>query len=219
MKSEGVCKYCNKTYSAQAMARHLLSCAERKDSLAKNQNQDFQDKVFLIRAGADPFFLYFEVNAISTLKDVDSFLREIWLECCGHLSSFKIENVNYDSSRSVEIFVGSKSKTMGAQLRRVLKSGLTFSHEYDFGSTTYLDLKVISERLGWLKDIEVIARNNLPDFKCECGEPAKEICAECVYEGEGLLCEKCAKEHECGEEMLLPLVNSPRTGVCGYTGD
>ena len=24
--------------------------------------------------------------------------------------------------------------------------------------------------------------------------------------------------HECGQEMLLPVVNSPRVGVCGYVG-
>jgi hypothetical protein len=28
----------------------------------------------------------------------------------------------------------------------------------------------------------------------------------------------CVKDHECGEEMLLPMANSPRAGVCGYTG-
>ena len=219
MKSEGICKYCNKGFSGQAMTRHILSCTDRKNKLAKEQNQDFQDKVFLIRANDGPFFLYFEASATSTLKDMDSFLRDIWLECCGHLSLFKIENVNYDSGGSVEIFDGNKSKTMDAQLRKVLKVNRAFEHEYDFGSTTHLDLKVISERQGGLKNIDIIARNNMPDFKCECGKPAKEICAECVYEGKGLLCEECAKNHNCEEEMLLPLVNSPRTGVCGYTGD
>ena len=44
------------------------------------------------------------------------------------------------------------------------------------------------------------------------------ICAQCIYEDKGCLCDACARSHECGEEMLLPLVNSPRAGVCGYTG-
>lgn len=26
------------------------------------------------------------------------------------------------------------------------------------------------------------------------------------------------KTHECGEDMLLPVVNSPRVGMCDYTG-
>ena len=37
-------------------------------------------------------------------------------------------------------------------------------------------------------------------------------------EGGRWLCEDCAKTHECGEEMLLPVCNSPRLGVCGYCG-
>ena len=38
------------------------------------------------------------------------------------------------------------------------------------------------------------------------------------YEDKGYLCDECAKGHECGEEMLLPIVNLPQTGVCGYAG-
>lgn len=40
----------------------------------------------------------------------------------------------------------------------------------------------------------------------------------CLYEENGLLCERCAEKHHCGDEMWLPVVNSPRTGMCGYTG-
>jgi len=31
-------------------------------------------------------------------------------------------------------------------------------------------------------------------------------------------CNECAKEHEYGEDMSLPVVNSPRCGVCRYKG-
>ena len=44
---------------------------------------------------------------------------------------------------------------MDAQLRKVLKVNRAFEHEYDFGSTTHLDLKVISERQGGLKRVGV----------------------------------------------------------------
>ena len=47
---------------------------------------------------------------------------------------------------------------------------------------------------------------------------ATGLYTQCIYEDKGCLCDACAKSHECGEEMLLPLVNSPRAGVCGYTG-
>src|SRR6266496_258958 len=106
-------------------------------------------------------------------------------------------------------------------LDQVLHPGQTCSYEYDFGSTTELTLKVISEREvpAKKKAIEILARNNLPTVPCDvCGKPATNTCTQCIYEDKGWLCDACAKDHECGEEMLWPMVNSPRAGVCGYTG-
>jgi hypothetical protein len=37
-------------------------------------------------------------------------------------------------------------------------------------------------------------------------------------EGAAFLCNACVAQHGCGEEMLRPVVNSPRMGVCGYDG-
>lgn len=213
VKSEGMCKFCKNLFSGRAMSKHLQSCHER---IKANELEEKQGKIFLIEASSDPFFVYFEVNASSTLKKVDQFLRDLWLECCGHLSAFTISNIRYFSHPES----GDDEKSMDAMLKNILKPNLKFIHEYDFGTTTQLDLSCISEREGKLKkEIDIIARNNMPEFKCnKCGKPAKEICAECVYNGKGLLCESCAKTHECGEDMLLPCVNSPRTGMCGYTG-
>lgn len=66
----------------------------------------------------------------------------------------------------------------------------------------------------------MLARNHDPQLPCEkCGKGvATQICSDCQWSGEGWLCDKCAGRHKCGEEMLLPVVNSPRAGVCGYTG-
>ena len=36
------------------------------------------------------FWLHLEMNGRSTLKDLDRYLRAIWLECCGHLSQFSV---------------------------------------------------------------------------------------------------------------------------------
>lgn len=40
----------------------------------------------------------------------------------------------------------------------------------------------------------------------------------CLYTDNAAFCDACASKHECGEEMLSPIVDSPRTGVCGYIG-
>lgn len=212
LKSEGECKFCKRVISGRAMAKHLLSCRERKKKLSSMEDKE---KVFLLRASADPFFLYFEINSSSTLEKVDDFLRDIWLECCGHLSAFKIDNVTYAYDPQPEY----NDRSLKVHLKNILRHGLVFSHEYDFGTTTYLTLKVIDERQGDVKDIEILARNNLPNFKCSCNKPAREICSQCVWEGKGFMCKSCAKKHKCGEDMLLPVVNSPRMGMCGYTGD
>jgi hypothetical protein len=67
-----------------------------------------------------------------------------------------------------------------------------------------------------------MARNEMPEALClECSEPAAFLCLECLYEdGEsGFLCEAHAEDHpheEYGEPT--PLYNSPRMGMCGYSG-
>ena len=67
---------------------------------------------------------------------------------------------------------------------------------------------------------QLLARNEAPQVSYQrCSiHPATQICTECAWNGEGWLCEACAVAHECGDEMCLPVVNSPRVGVCGYTG-
>lgn len=170
-------------------------------------------KVFLIKASAGPFWVYFEINDSSTLRDIDIFLRGLWLECCGHKSAFTIDSVKYYSTTE---FLDSDDKDMNRQIRKVISPGVKFRHEYDFGTTTELDLKCISERRGRIgREVEILAQNDMPEFYCnECGRLAEEICGECNE----LLCESCAKEHECGEDMFLPVVNSPRMGMCAYSG-
>ncbi len=82
-------------------------------------------------------------------------------------------------------------------------------------------IKVISDREVEAKGkaIQVLARNTPPVILCEeCGKPATNVCSQCIFDGKGWLCDDCAEEHECGEEMLLPVVNSPRVGMCAYTG-
>ena len=36
------------------------------------------------------YWLFLEMDHSAKLEDLDHFLRETWLECCGHLSTFTI---------------------------------------------------------------------------------------------------------------------------------
>ncbi len=214
-KTEGICICCKKNFAMNTIARHLSSCEDRKKA---NNEEIGNERIFLIKSSVGPFWVYFEVNASDTLENIDNFLRYLWLECCGHLSAFHIDGVTYVSSPDESY----GDRSMNVSIAKVLAPGINFSHEYDFGTTTELGLKCLSQRIGKkLKKIKILARNKMPDFKCKCGQPAKEICTECLWENEleAMLCKKCAKEHECDEEMFLPVVNSPRTGMCGYTGN
>lgn len=112
--------------------------------------------------------------------------------------------------------------SMSARLSEVLEVGMKFFHKYDYGSTTALGLKVVALRQQGLPKgaVQLLARNEAPQVSCQRRRilPATQICTECAWNGEGWLCESCAVAHECGDEMCLPVVNSPRVGVCGYTG-
>jgi len=149
-----------------------------------------------------------KVASNAKLEVLDQFLRDIWLECCGHLSAFRYEGTEL---------------AMRRELKDMLRPGMELLHEYDFGTTTELLVKVVGRYEGPMeknKPVEILSRNEAPEIPCdECGKAlAVEICTECQWEGGGWLCQPCAESHECSEEMFLPVVNSPRTGVCGYTG-
>lgn len=163
------------------------------------------------------YWLHLEVPADARLEVLDSFLRQIWLECCGHMSAFTIEGKTY----SVAPMADFDDENMKIRLDEVLIPGMKFFHEYDFGTTTHLTLKLISQEQKQIKgkSVRVLARNEPPAIPCvSCGKMATQLCSECHWSGEGWLCDECAAEHKCDEDMFLPVVNSPRVGMCGYTG-
>lgn len=358
--SNGTCAYCKETFPKNVIKRHLNTCKERQaaQEAANQKSRAKKERLFHLLVegrGLPMYWLHLEVPASAKLADLDQYLRDIWLECCGHLSAFRIDKMSYSISpeedffsmgfpgsndplggtfpimppveapppelaplysldfeglfnkhfdeqrtkvadetgevfvqRVMKLVVGEIAETLekslgaamisdlkealGADLKKlpakdmltrldaleqeaiqeaaslpplppffdnfreenmdkalgdVLKVGTKFDHEYDFGSTTELTLKVLSERegvaLGKKKaPVVLLARNEAPEILCEvCGQPAVLVCTNCnwggvAYSNQGAVCKKCAKKHKCGDDMMLPIVNSPRTGVCGY---
>lgn len=359
--SNGTCAYCKQIFPKNVIKRHLNTCKERQTAqeAASQKSRAKKERLFHIQVegrALPMYWLHLEVPASAKLADLDQYLRDIWLECCGHLSAFRIDKVSYSISPEEDFFpmgfpggndplggmfpmmpaplpppppelapllsmdieglfhkylaeqrakVGDETaeaffqavlkrliadmtdmleKTLGAAIMNdlkaelnvdlkklsakdmltqldaleqeaiqeaeslppfpllfddfreedmgsalgdVLKVGTKFDHEYDFGSTTELTLKVLSERegvaLGKKKaPVVLLARNEAPEILCEvCGQPAILVCTNCnwggvAYSNQGAVCKKCAKKHKCGDDMMLPIVNSPRTGVCGY---
>lgn len=224
--SKGICAFCHGEFSKSAMTRHLETCEQRTITEAKTESRRKAQKIgtfHLLVEGRDlpMYWMHLDVTASTTLATLDRFLRDTWLECCGHLSAFEIGGVRYAVDAGMDDGWGMDEKSMRVRLDRVFSPGQTCSYEYDYGTTTELKLKVIAEREAEArgKAIRVLARNTPPVIVCEeCGKPATNVCSQCIFDGKGWLCDGCAEDHECGEEMLLPVVNSPRVGMCAYTG-
>jgi hypothetical protein len=111
-------------------------------------------------------------------------------------------------------------RAMDVGVGEVLPPGAQARHLYDMGSTTELQVRCVEQRPGHSGGvIALLARNEAPQIECSvCGAPATTTCTECGWDGPAALCEGCAGEHPCDDELYSPIVNSPRSGVCGYTG-
>jgi hypothetical protein len=198
------------------MVSHLVKCAY----------PDGKDVETVTRIRVDvpgsPFWLDVDVKATATLRELDTFLRDLWLDCCGHLSSFEVGPVRYVVAR--DEFFGPRpgERSMNARVSASLPpAGSVFAYEYDYGSTTHLRLKVVDLRQAPRRRdaVRLLARNEAPIWQCnECSDAATSLCADCVDEGGAFACEAHVEDHECGGEAMLPVVNSPRMGVCGYIG-
>lgn len=344
--SRGVCRFCQGEFAKNKMTQHLKSCKARFTQKTEQDGQEQRLLHVLVEGKYRPeYWMHLEVSAAATLGDLDYFLRTTWLECCDHLSEFKIDGVSYasfledgwfmafneeeeeedeadeeegeedDESTSLEevtteiarrlsdefhadlsevaverieekleqMFVehlplerspalldalrpmfgviaqslhqgtltqdlqgvvldvdeeDEEDEGMEAELGEVVNVGEKFSYIYDFGSSSTLSLRVISERSGALpavrgeeskaeeaeeaeEEIVVMARNEQPALTCHiCGQPATQVPSRSEYDSlaEEALCATHAHASEYADE-LLPLVNSPRAGICGYTGD
>jgi hypothetical protein len=219
-QSMGKCSLCGETAGRASMTRHLSTCGQREASgpLPVSEKRPSVPSFHLAIEGRDAkeYWIDVAVPLTDPLSKLDDFLRHTWLECCGHLSAFEISGKCYASQPMDE------EMSMRAQFGEVLEIGIKFFYQYDYGSTTALVLKVVALREQRLPKsaVQLLARNEAPQASCQrCHlQPATHICTECAWNGEGWLCEACAVAHECGDEMCLPVVNSPRVGVCGYTG-
>jgi hypothetical protein len=215
--SKGECRFCNKIFSGRGIGKHLLACRSKKEKDETLNGRKNEGYIYHLKISAwGLYWLHIEMKGSSTLLELDNFLREIWLECCGHLSQFTIHGIRYASYEEQDDFWGDAPKSMDIPLEDVLDLKDKFEHEYDFGTTTELALHVLSIRKGPIDEpVRILAKNHPLVFECEnCKKIATQICSLCMED----YCDQCIEAHECGEDYVMPLVNSPRTGVCGYFG-
>jgi Zn finger protein HypA/HybF involved in hydrogenase expression len=197
-KVEGNCYICGKTLGKTAMKNHILK---------EHANNGDEECVLLKIEGSyqKDYWLLADIKKSSSLKTLDTFLRAIWMECCGHMSAFSTKG--YDE-------IGMTHKMS------IFSKGMVFSYEYDMGSTTSCIITILGEtkRPAQKKVVRLLARNIPPVFTCKkCGKPAVWIDQEeMYYEDNPYYCDECTGEDN---EMLISITNSPRCGECGYEGE
>jgi hypothetical protein len=201
--SEGNCFVCGVTLGKIKMRNHVVKMHE----LAEERPKGKSEKALLVKvedAYDKNYWLYLDIALNSALFDLDDFLRKIWLECCDHMSAFFFGR--YD-----EVDMDTKIRSIAP--------GDKLTHRYDFGSTTELVISALAHviRESQKNPVRLLARNVPSEHICtECGKPAEYISQS--WDGEyPFYCAKCYKKYE--DDGILPVVNSPRMGVCGYGGE
>ncbi|KAF0514788.1 Plasmid pRiA4b ORF-3 family protein [Gigaspora margarita] len=214
LNTKGPCAQCSRMFSKSKASSHLLQCIAETFAPSESTTEGY---LICVSSCDYPswYWMFITVPKDFTLKDVDYFLRDIWLECCGHMSAFYIGDLDYSSYP----MTGDGTQSMNKKMGQILSPGLKFTYTYDMGSSTDLKLDVVATVTACPDDeINLIMRNDPPAFLCEiCNKSAETICTLCG----GKTCKGCNEKHSCvikedDTYMLSNLVNSPRTGVCGY---
>ena len=205
LNSEGKCLFCNATFSKREIGRHLATHLKKME---KEDSVKTPETFCHIVVEADVMFLHLLVKENAAMRKIDNYLKQIWLECCGHMSDFGHKNFEISMTHKVV---------------DVFESKVKIYHDYDYGSTTRVFLKGVNNyQLKLKEDIILLSRNEPLKLMCsKCGKQAAvNICTVCDWD---FYCESCSKLHEkeCedfSDYASMPIVNSPRMGVCGYSG-
>ena len=222
----GTCNICGETVQGNRIRRHLLRCIETQTGLKPSRDPGRNDRrrnalktaYISIRSTGGPHWLELGIRCDATLHELDRFLRALWLECCGHLSHFKIHGVTYSvmvpmpgERRRFDPMDEEEAawRHMGKSVNATIPPLSKFQHEFDYGTPTELELehvavfgdlvqRVTSAQPWHGGKIVVLARNNSLKSCLRCGDPAHWRAApkydeyeeydDELYESEAALC-------------------------------
>src|SRR5947209_15995830 len=96
----GICNYCNGEFDKAKMTQHLKHCKQRAAAITASigDGTKQEERVFHILAEGrynPQYWMHLEIPASEPLFTLDRFLRDVWVECCGHLSAFEIGGISY----------------------------------------------------------------------------------------------------------------------------
>ena len=242
--SLGTCNLCQDMVNDLDAGGHLIECIARQD-LPNPSDMDPSDMDptghdqslhLSVHDGNGLYWMELAVRADATLRQLDEFLRGMWLECCGHLSEFKIQGTRYSNLAPhpddpdadfirADYYMEEDEVHMDVVVADVMPEGVAVSYEYDYGSTTELYLEnlgrhgdlvgLLRPRQPWHGDrVAVLARNE-PDEACvACQAPARWRLLSPDSDARELIpfCDGCRPE--AGRYQLV--MNSPREGTDCY---
>jgi len=201
--SKITCEFCDIKFGSREYSKHLIDCICEKEKNNSGYLIEFTSKSPITKK---KYFIYAIFGLYCTFEDINLFLREEWCDCCQHLSTFdviilennkKLKVMDIDFDINISIFENAEK----------------FIYEYDMGTPTIVEFKIIKKLNSNISDskIDIIFQNKPHILKCECNNNAKYTYLDT------LLCDECYDDIDC-EEQIDILVNSPRTGICGYEG-
>lgn len=120
---KGFCKYCGKEYTKSGMVKHLAACKERKTILENAKEKAAYYEMVIYGNYVKNYWLIIQIKDAATLKDLEQFIRDIWVEYCGQLSAFDINGQRYESAPVQDFFWGEPAKSMNCKLKNVFKPG------------------------------------------------------------------------------------------------
>ncbi|MCY4519273.1 MAG: hypothetical protein OXC13_00675 [Caldilineaceae bacterium] len=226
----GTCNLCSKSLTATGFTSHLMFCIPKTLGLKREKLDPGamagarKTRYLQLRVGGTrDYWLHLGIRSDATLSELDRFLRELWLECCGHLSAFRIQEASYESSTWNLDSPGGDSHSMDVAIGQILPHKTPAWYTYDFGTSTDLYLEITNRYTvpDSRKDpdrIQVLARNIAPEFACDtCGKPAQylEVDEDDMWEYRHY----CNDHQPENEGYGYNIVNSPRCGVCAYGQD
>ena len=218
--TNGNCYFCGAKMQRNPMLEHLKQ--ELEKDLQEPQDRELEDCFLYYVEGMyhKAYWMYFDLPVTSKLSDLDRFLRDCWVECCGHLSEFSPLAEDRDRYHG-------PGEYGEFDMKHALNSDEIpdrLNYQYDFGTTTELLVKRIGtcRRPATGEGVRLLARNVPRNYKCVyCGKKAVYFCSYCFSEmPDPAFCEDCAEIHaeDYGHDMFNDITNSPRNGVCGYSG-
>ena len=237
--SLGTCALCQDTVNDITASGHLVECIAQQNLPAPSGTDPsgYDQSLHLsVHDGSGLYWMELAVRADTTLRQLDGFLRGMWLECCGHLSEFTILGVRYtnlaphrDDPNAAAIradyWMEDNEEHMDVAVADMMPTNALVSYEYDYGSTTELFLEnlgrhgdlvsLLRPRQPWHGDRVMVLARNEPDEECvACGKPARwRLLAPDSDAPEPVpFCDECRPE----AGRYHPVMNSPREGTDCY---